>query len=465
MSESPPHTFSHVSDEGAHILATLIGLSKQARASEDISVLQFLLVNETHQLIPYRQAIFWDSSAGVRAISGLVSIEDNAPFVQWLNSLLPGLEPTPGPLALDRLSPLDVQAWSEWLAPQALWLPLAGADAGMADAGLLLVRDDPAWSLPEQALLEEWLGLWRESWLARQAKPRATWLQWLWPRPAPRSEPAWTWRRLWQHRATRILLFLALIGLIPVRLTVLGPGELVPAQPALVRAPLDGVVESILVEPNQPVGVGQPLLTLDRTLLQGELQVARQALATLEADYRRGSEQAIFQATAPGEVTLIKGRLQEQRAEVVYLEERLAQGSVVAAQAGIALFTDPTEWVGRPVVTGERIMVIADPQRVELEGWLSPSDAIALPEQARVKLYLHSAPLSPVIGTLRNRALQPEQRPDGSFAYRLRATLEAEGTLPQIGQRGTLKVIGHWTTLAGWLLRRPLAAARTTLGL
>ena len=47
-------------------------------------------------------------------------------------------------------------------------------------------------------------------------------------------------------------------GAIPVRLSVLAPGELVAAQPAVLRAPLDGVVAQIHVQPNQIVKQGQP---------------------------------------------------------------------------------------------------------------------------------------------------------------------------------------------------------------
>ena len=39
----------------------------------------------------------------------------------------------------------------------------------------------------------------------------------------------------------------------PVRLTVLAPGELVAANPSVVRSPLDGVVERFHIKPNQSV--------------------------------------------------------------------------------------------------------------------------------------------------------------------------------------------------------------------
>jgi hypothetical protein len=451
----------------SELLANIVSLASRARQSHSLAELQFLLVNETHQLTPYRQAVFWSAVDGIRAISGLVTVTGNAPFVQWLDGLLPDLVANDRPhrLSADALTPSQMDAWQEWLPGEALWLPLPRVTTGKA--GLLLVRDTPAWGEDEMALLNEWAQIWQESWRARQTLSGAGLWQRLWQSDSAGGEGL-SWRAVGKGlrlRRLRIVVALLVVGLIPVPLTVLGPGELVPAQPAIVRAPMDGVIEQLLVAPNQRISAGQPLLALDRTLLEGDLRVARQELATLLTDFRRGTELAIYQRDDQGELALIEGRLEEQRAQVTFLEERLARASVTAPQAGMVLFGDPGDWVGRPVITGERIMTIADPARVEIEGWFSPSDAIALPPEARVKLYLHSHPLQPVSGQLLYRSLQPEQRPDNRFAYRTRAALDPVDPIPQIGQQGTLKLVGHWTPLAGWLLRRPLAALRTTLGL
>lgn len=73
---------------------------------------------------------------------------------------------------------------------------------------------------------------------------------------------------------------MALVLCLPVRLTVLAPGELVPARPAVIRAPLEGVIDTFHVQPNQAVKKDQPLfgqesglrlLLLDLAGEQGEL--------------------------------------------------------------------------------------------------------------------------------------------------------------------------------------------------
>ena len=54
-------------------------------------------------------------------------------------------------------------------------------------------------------------------------------------------------------------------------------------------------------------------------------------------------------------------------------------------------------------------------------------------------------------------------RPEGSYAYRLRARLD-EGSNRRVGLKGTAKVYGARVPLIYWMLRRPLATVRQALG-
>ena len=100
-------------------------------------------------------------------------------------------------------------------------------------------------------------------------------------------------RRGWRRPGLWAACALLAAGAIPVRLSVLAPGELVAAQPAVLRAPLDGVVAQIHVQPNQIVKQGQPLFSLDEAQIASRLQVAQQALSTAEAEYRQFAQMAL----------------------------------------------------------------------------------------------------------------------------------------------------------------------------
>lgn len=249
----------------------------------------------------------------------------------------------------------------------------------------------------------------------------------------------------------------------PVRLTVLAPGELVPARPAVIRAPLEGVIASFEVQPNQSVKKGQPLFGFDEVLIQSRLEVTRQALATAETEYRQTAQQALTDSTYKAQLAVLTGKIEEKRAEAGFVADQLNRARVVAPQDGIALFDDPSEWIGRPVAVGERIMRIATPGDVEIEAWVPLADAIPLADDAEVSLYLSASPLSSVDARMRYLAHDAVERPDGTYAYRLRARLEDATTL-RIGLKGTAKLQGGRVPLIYWILRRPLASIRLTLG-
>jgi multidrug efflux pump subunit AcrA (membrane-fusion protein) len=340
--------------------------------------------------------------------------------------------------------------------------PHGGAGSGAAAAaGLLLARELP-WNAEELLLLQEWADVGRHA-LHALHRPRLT--SWRGPRQrwrhgaAPGERPSW-WRR------PRLALALALVAVaaFPVRLTVLAPGELVPANPVVVRAPIDGVVDVFHVQPNDSVAQNQPLFGFDEALIQSRAEVAAQALAAAETEYRQTSQQALTDAKSKQLLALLIGKIEEKRAELDYLRQQLQRARVLAPQAGVALFDDPSEWIGRPVTVGERILRIALPSDSEVEAWLPIADAIALEPGARLTLHLNASPLAPVSARLRFQAHEAVQRPDGSYAYRVRATLD-EPTAHRVGLKGTAKLHGDHVPLGYWMLRRPLAAVRSTLGL
>lgn len=453
----------------AQALATLLHLARRAREARDDAELAFVAVNETHALAPYRQGVLWLAGEGVSALSGVAAPEANAPYVQWLNRVFKHLpQPESGSarvLGRSDLADSEVAEWGEWLPEHGLLLPLPARGRGFAGGALLLARDDP-WSEADHALLDEWAAIWSQARALVGAGRGRFWRRLTGrPLPAPGREGAgWIGgffrsRGLWITGALLAQLF------IPVRLTVLAPAELVPLNPSIIRAPLDGVVDRILVTPNQTVKEDAALFEFDRANIQNRLQIALRALATTQAEYRQKAQQALFDPESKSQLAVLQGQIAEKSTEVAYLRKLNARGVVVSPRPGVVLFDDPTEWVGRPVVTGERVMVVADEHAVEIEAWLSPADAIPLQDQARVILYLNADPLHPITATLRYIGHEAIERPDGLYAYRVRATLESAETRPRVGLKGTAKLIGDRVSLGYWMLRRPVAAARTWLGI
>ena len=437
-------------------LATLIYLAKRTRVSVSDAEQRFILANETVNLVQYRQAVYWEHGRGVVTISGVTSVEKHSPYVQWLGKWSGAGKHHKQTVSaitadLNSLGSAD-SAWREWLPAQVVTIDINAQ--GRYPGGRLLLAREEAFNPEEVSILIEWLETWRDHY---QQNFRLRW-----------------WKKLGfgyssakKRFALRSILAAVIVAasVYPVHLTVLAPAELIPLNPSIVRAPMDAVVDRLLVEPNQRVAEGEALLQFDRVALESRLEVARRALVTAETEYRQQAQKALFDSESKAKLSVLQSQIKQREIEVAYLQELTNRSEVLAPRAGLAIYSDPSEWEGRPVVTGERIMLLADERSMQIEAWLSPGDMIDLEEGANVRLFLSADPTRPIEGTLSYLSYHPELRPDGLYAYRIRAQLEQSSELPRIGLKGTVRIEGGEVSAIYWVLRRPWAAIRGWMGL
>ena len=443
----------------------LLQLAGRARAASSPDALQFLLLNETFQLVQYRQAVLWSRAQGVMGVSGVSSVDRNSSFVLWIKTLFLKLSSQQTEIVRvepDTLSADLLGAWSDWLPKFALWLPLPAIDR--AGAGLLLCRDEP-WSDRELYQLKEWLASWQQCWQLLSLKSRRS-LSWGADNGSsgrPGSD-GW-WGRFWRNRIYRYGLLLVLVGLIPVPLTVLAPAEIVPREPAVIRVPIDGVIEDLLAMPNQWVNAGEPLVRLDLTSLMSQLRVAEQESLLALAIYRQAVLQSLTDAERLAQLAEQDSQTIQRQIQTDYLQQMLERATITAPRSGIVIFDDPMQLIGRPVATGEKIMVVAQPEQVEIEIWLALNDMIAFSELTTVVVHLNATPFKPVKAQVESIGHTAIQRPDGTYAYRVRARLDNNQQPPRIGLRGTARLAGDRVTLAYWVFRKPIIAVRQFLGI
>lgn len=433
----------------------LLQLEKKARAAQSQAALLFVIVNETINLVGYRQGFIW--SAGkkkIAAVSGVPAPDSHSPYLQWAKRLATHLQTTAELLPKDvgaHSVPATLQAaWDEFLPPYALWLPLDSPLQGNM-GGLLLARDT-AFTDAEKTLLAFLAETYAHAWSALDKK----------------GSPfrARLGRRLSGRGLTlAAVLLLAALSFIPVQLTTLGEAEVLPKNPAIVRSPLEGVIDRVLVAPNEQVTAGQTLLELDKRVLASRLLQAEKAREVEKVKLLKTKQLALRDNRSSSQLAIISAMIEEQEAEVHSLQGMLGRATITSPVNGIALFNNRAELVGRPVRIGEKIMTVAAKTESHLVFWLATSDALPLENGARIRLFLNISPNTPIEARLTSIGYTPSPRPEGYMAYRLEAEFVDPAASPRIGLRGVAKIYGQETSLGYLLFRRPLTTLRQWTGL
>jgi hypothetical protein len=434
----------------------LLEFERRIQSATSNREVAFRAANDSSQVLQFDQAVLWRwdvfSRPLIASASGLADVSADSPYQQWLVRLVRGITPEPfdaaQALAAADLPEAVAADAEDWCPAHLLHCPLRGP-AGEALGGILFFRAEP-FSEGERAAAE-WVsrstgyGLW--AWRSDKHELK----RWL-------KNPL-TWRTLGVGAAV-----VALVALIPVRLSALAPAEITPLRPIPVTSPVEGVVREIVVKPNEVVKADQLLAVLDDTSLRNRLELATKALDIARADLQRATFKSFSDEASRLELQVLSARMQEKGAEVTFLQELLGKSKLYAPQGGLAIFPGQEEWRGRPVQVGERVMLIADPSVIDVTIYLPPEDAVELEPGADVNLILHVDPLSSLDATIERASYEATLAPDGTLAYVVRARLRSGQGLPRIGLRGTAKIYAGRVTLGYYLLRKPLAFVRRSLG-
>ena len=436
---------------------TLLQLEKEARHADTDEALGYIMVNRARVLVAHRQAILFrlntqtDGPTGIRvqAISDVPTPDPNAPFVRWLKRVGKTIAADEAvehvhEVTAVSLTKRDRDEMSEWLPAHMIWCPLNAPDGGLI-GGLLLARDKP-WQPFDEILMEHLSDSWGHAWSAMLG-PRKT---------DPRKLLGWPLK-------TAVAVAL-IVQFIPVAQTALAPAEVVARHPELVAAPMDGAIKTVHVSPNSPVEKGDLLFSYDDTSLSGQLEVAEEELLVARTALKTARQGAFGDLQRSAEVALLKARVLLREAERNYISAQVARKDVRAGRDGVAVFRDASDLEGRPVTTGERVMLIAGPFETELRIELPVADAVVMEPGAPVRLFLDRDPLAPVDAVLEYAGYEAQMSSAKVLSYRLVARF-TDVTPPRIGLRGTAKVQGADVPLFLFLFRRPLSALRQWFGL
>ena len=443
-------------EKDTSIFLALLQLESQVRKAQTVKELCFLLANETRRLVDFRQACIFSINPNgrargrVEAVSSVAVVDRNAPMINWIERVISelwdqGSLQAPGTLSSTSCSTDLQRDWKSFAFPHVLWCPLIRVDQQVI-GGLWLTRETP-WQEGEVQLIRRFAETVAHAWQAlggtkRRVKNWKVLKKWIWG----------------------VLVVLMAAMWLPVRLSTLAPVEVVPRDPSVVTAPLDGVLGDILVHPNTLVQTGQTLFRYEDTKFRNQFEVAEKNLSVTWMEYRKVSQGAFTDHDTGAGMPVQASEVRLKEAERDYAWDMLQKVEVKSSRTGIVIFTDKSEWIGKPVVVGERIMEVANPKEFELKIDLPVEDAIVLREGAEVEVFLNANPLRAIPAQLIHASYHASILPTNVLAYRVEAEFTESPEDIRIGWQGTAKIYGEPVTLFFYLFRRPLGVLRQTLG-
>lgn len=432
------------------LLHRLITFEGEAMQSADRQVLKHMAVNKSRILIPMGHAFLCTRQGHkftVQAISNQAVVNNQAPFLQWLHHILKSL--SKGKVKNNFVKPFAFplktrRADDDFDYPYAYayWAPFSPRPQ---DGGMLFTRDKP-WDESEHPVLDRVGQIVGVNWTALAKAKR---------------KPASVKRKT----IVSALGLLALIGLaIPVPITTMAQAEITAHEPFIVTAPMDGVIDKIHVKPGTMVSKGTVLATLNDTTYRNEFTLSGEEKAVAAARYRQTSLSAFINNDAKRDLAVMQAEQQLAGARQDYAADRLAKTKLIADRDGLVIYSDEKDWVGRPVAIGEKIMQIADPERVLLRISTPIADSVTMQSGARVRMFLDADPLKPLEAELLRANYYATPQAGGNLAYEADAKFTDLETTPRIGGRGVAKIYGAKAPFGLWLARKPITALRQRIG-
>ena len=439
-------------------LARLVVLQNRAHEAETAQELAIFATNQSHELSPFFQSICWHRNSlnivEVMAVSGVSSIDSNAIIVRFMVKLVKAIlalegSDKPRIVGLSDITGALKDDWVEMMPPHCQWLPFTKDDR--TEAGLLIFYEQPI-NRKRQTLFDPLTTTYSHIWYGL---------------PENRKKTKGFLGRLTRSSVTKWAIFFCVLAIlaIPVRESALAPAQIVATKPAVVGSTISGIIKQIHVQPNEFVTRGDLLISLDATEAVSGLEIAEKELASSRTEYLVASQRAFSSEDAKAEVALLKSRSETAELKVRQAKSLLERTRIYAARDGIAIYTDEYEFLGQTVDIGQRIMLLADVNAVELNISMPVGDTIDFRVDDNVSLFLNTDPARPVKAILRQTSYEPRTEDSGEYVFLLKARFEDAEFRGRIGWAGTAKVYSSdRVSLFMYIFRRPIASVRRFFG-
>ncbi len=437
-------------------IARLISLEKKAREANSKDELNFIVVNETREIIDYTTSFLLlknpTDKFNVNAISDIASIDRTAPLVTYIENIINDKSNQ----NLKEIELIDLERFSEKInkkkpknIPQfLLCIPIFSPQKGLQ--GFLLLARNENFNENENELLyhlSRTYGHAYNTFLTNYSIKDF-------------FKKNFTGKKRWIIISVTILIFL-----FPVRMTSTAPVEVVAKNPFLITSPFDGVVKKIVASNNEKTKPGDLLVLLEDIDLLNDFNLAKQTLQVAEKELLRTRQSSFTDNEQKSRLAELVAQVDLKRAELKSSERKLKNSKIFAEKKGLVIVDRKSDLQGKPVSVGEKILTIADPANIEFLIWLPVKDSIVINENADAKIFLDINPMSSYKGKILRSTYEPELSPEEVLSYKLISSFEGNKSTPRIGLRGTAKVYGNRTILFYYLFRKPITFIRQLIGI
>ena len=437
-------------------IARLISLEKKTREAKSKDELNFLVVNETREIIDYTTSFLLLKSATdkfhINAISDIASIDRTAPLVTFVESIINHKTKT----NLKEIESIDLEQFSKKIKKQKpknipqylLCIPIFSPQRGLQ--GYLLLARNKNFNENENELvqhLSRTYGHAYNTFLTNFSIKNF-------------FKKNFTGKKQWITISVIILIFL-----FPVRMTSTAPVEVVAKNPFLITSPFDGVVKKIIANNNDQTKPGDLLVLLEDIDLSNEFNLAKQSLQVAEKELLRTRQSSFTDNEQKSRLAELVAQVDLKRVELKSAERKLKNSKIYSEKKGVVIVDRKSDWQGKPVAVGEKILTIADPNNIEFLIWLPVKDSIVINQDANTSIFLDINPMSSYKGNIIRSTYEPELSPEEVLSYKLISSFKGNRDTPRIGLRGTAKVYGNRTILFYYLFRKPITFIRQLIGI
>jgi len=435
-------------------IARLIGLEKKTREAKTLDELNFVVANETRQIIDYVNSFLLLKSPTdkfqVKATSDLATVDRTAPLITFIENII-----NESGHNFKEIQNLDVDKVSKKikvkkpknLPDNILCIPILSPQKGL-QGYLILSRNEK--------FIENEIELSRHLSVTYGHAFNSFLTDF--------SIKNFLKKYLVGSRAWIVIIIIILVSIIPIKITSTAPVEVVPKNPILITSPFDGVVKNIVANNNDKINSGDLLVMLEDTDLLNNYNLSKQSLQVAEKELLRSRQSSFTDNKEKARLAELVAQVDLKKAEVESTGEKLKNTKLYASKKGIAIVDQKNDWQGRPVSVGEKIMTIANPNNVEFLVWLPVKDSLIIKENSNVKVFLDINPIKPLKGKLLRASYEPSLSPEEVLSYKIGVSYEGE-VPPRIGLRGTAKIYGSRVTLFYYLFRKPITFVRQLIGI